>query len=68
MIRRIAGGSSGGICAWAVCWEKPQSFGKTLIWVGPFVDIQGGHNYLPMIRKMEKKPIRAYLLGGENDH
>ena len=67
-MRGIAGGSSGGICAWTVCWEKPQSFGKTLIWVGPFVDIQGGHNYLPMIRKMEKKPIRAYLLGGENDH
>jgi enterochelin esterase family protein len=66
-MRGIAGGSSGGICAWTVCWEKPQSFRKALIWVGTFVDIRGGHNYPPMVRKMEKKPIRAYLLAGEND-
>lgn len=66
-MRGIAGGSSGGICAWTVCWEKPQSFGKALIWVGTFVDIRGGHNYPPIIRKTEKKPIRAYLLAGEND-
>lgn len=66
-MRGIAGGSSGGICAWTVCWEKPQSFRKALIWVGTFVDIRGGHNYPPMIRKMEKKPIRAYLLAGQND-
>jgi len=66
-MRGIAGGSSGGICAWTVCWEKPESFGKALIWVGTFVDIRGGHNYPPMIRKTAKKPIRAYLLAGEND-
>jgi enterochelin esterase-like enzyme len=66
-MRGIAGGSSGGICAWTVCWEKPESFGKALIWVGTFVDIRGGHNYPPMLRKTEKKPIRAYLLAGEND-
>lgn len=66
-MRGIAGGSSGGICAWTVCWEKPESFGKALIWVGTFVDIRGGHNYPPMVRKTEKKPIRAYLLAGEND-
>lgn len=66
-MRGIAGGSSGGICAWTVCWEKPESFGKALIWVGTFVDIRGGHNYPPMVRKTEKKAIRAYLLDGEND-
>jgi len=66
-MRGIAGGSSGGICAWTVCWEKPESFRKALIWVGTFVDIRGGHNYPPMVRKTEKKPIRAYLLAGEND-
>ena len=66
-MRGIAGGSSGGICAWTVCWEKPESFRKALIWVGTFVDIRGGHNYPPMVRKMKKKPIRAYLLDGEND-
>ena len=66
-MRGIAGGSSGGICAWTVCWEKPELFAKALIWVGTFVDIRGGHSYPPMVRKEEKKPIRAYLLAGEND-
>ncbi len=65
--RAIAGGSSGGICAWTASWEMPDQFGKVLCWVGTFVDIRGGHNYPPLIRKTEKKPIRVYLLGGSND-
>ena len=66
-LRCIMGGSSGGICSWTVCWERPDSFGRALIWVGTFVDIKGGHHYPAMIRKSAKKPIRAYLLDGEND-
>jgi enterochelin esterase family protein len=30
-------------------------------------DLCGGHNYPPMIRKSEKKPIRVLLQDGEND-
>ena len=45
----------------------PDQFGKVLCWVGTFVDIRGGHNYPPMVRKTEPKPIRAYLLDGSND-
>lgn len=66
-MRGIAGGSSGGICAWTVCWEKPNSFRKALTWVGTFVDIRGGNAYPALVRKTDKKPIRAYLLAGEND-
>ena len=66
-MRAIAGGSSGGICSWTVCWERPESFGKALIWVGTFVDIRGGHHYPAIVRKTPKKNIRAYLLAGEND-
>ena len=66
-MRAIAGGSSGGICAWTVAWERPDAFRKVVCWVGTFVDIRGGHAYPSMIRKTEKKPIRAYLLDGEND-
>ncbi len=65
--RGIAGGSSGAICAWTAAWEMPDEFGKVLSWVGTFVDIRGGHNYPPLIRKTERKPIRAYLLAGSND-
>ena len=63
----IAGGSSGGICSFTVAWERPDKFRKVLCWVGTFVDIRGGHHYPYLVRITERKPIRVYLLDGEND-
>lgn len=63
----IGGGSSGGICSFTVAWERPDKFGKVLSWVGSFVDLKGGHVYPSLIRITERKPIRIYLLDGEND-
>ena len=63
----IAGGSSGGICAFTVAWERPDKFSKVLSWVGSFVNLRGGHVYPAMIRKTERKPLRIYLLDGDND-
>ncbi|MCB1202791.1 MAG: esterase family protein [Verrucomicrobiae bacterium] len=63
----IAGGSSGCACAWTAAWERPDKFGKVLGWVGTFVDIRGANAYPSLIRKTERKPIRAALLDGVND-
>jgi enterochelin esterase family protein len=63
----IAGGSSGGICAFTAAWERPDKFGKVLSWVGSFVNLRGGHVYPSLIRITERKPVRVYLLDGEND-
>jgi len=63
----IAGGSSGGICAFTTAWERPDKFGKVLSWVGSFVDIKGGNDYPSLVRITERKPIRVYLLDGTND-
>jgi Putative esterase len=63
----IAGGSSGGICAFTAAWERPDKFHKALTWVGTFVDIRGGNAYPYLLRITEKKPIRVYLLDGTND-
>jgi enterochelin esterase family protein len=63
----IGGGSSGGICAFTAAWERPDKFGKVLSWVGSFVDLRGGHVYPSLIRITERKPVRVYLLDGEND-
>jgi enterochelin esterase-like enzyme len=63
----IAGGSSGGICAFTAAWERPDQFRKVLSWVGSFTDIRGGHAYPSLIRTTESKPLRVYLLGGDND-
>ncbi len=63
----LAGGSSGCACAWTAAWERPDKFGKVLGWVGTFVDIRGANAYPSLIRKTERKPIRAALLGERND-
>jgi enterochelin esterase family protein len=63
----LAGGSSGGICAFTAAWERPDQFRKVLSWVGSFTDIRGGHAYPSLIRLAEPKPLRVYLLGGQND-
>jgi enterochelin esterase family protein len=72
--RAISGSSSGGICAFTVAWDRPDSFGKVLTWVGSFVNlapgatgIAGGHNYPALIRGNNPKPIRIFLQDGEND-
>jgi enterochelin esterase family protein len=63
----IAGGSSGGICAFTAAWERPDKIRKVLCWVGTFVDIRGGNAYPYLLRITERKPIRVYLLDGTND-
>ncbi|MFO0880770.1 MAG: alpha/beta hydrolase-fold protein [Gemmataceae bacterium] len=65
--RAVAGISSGGICAWTVAWERPDLFRKVLSHVGSFTNIRGGDVYPGLIRKTEKKPIRAYLQAGRRD-
>lgn len=65
--RIICGNSSGGICAFTVAWERPDSFGKVISHIGSFTNIRGGHVYPAMIRKSEAKPIRIFLQDGEND-
>ncbi len=67
--RGLAGSSSGGIAAFTACWLRPDQFRKVYSCVGSFVDLRGGHNYPPMIRKSKNspKPIRMYFMDGTND-
>jgi enterochelin esterase-like enzyme len=65
--RTICGISSGGICAFTVAWQRPESFGKVLSHVGSFTNIRGGHVYPSLIRKTAPKPIRVFLQDGSGD-
>lgn len=65
--RAICGSSSGGICAFTVAWERPDLFRRVYSTVGSFTNIRGGDVYPGLIRKTEKKPIRAFLQDGCND-
>ena len=65
--RAICGISSGAICAFTVAWERPDSFSKVVSHCGSFVDVRGGHNYPPMIRRTPPKPLRVFLQSGAQD-
>jgi enterochelin esterase-like enzyme len=65
--RGVGGISSGGICAWTVAWERPDSFRRVLSHVGSFTNIRSGYAYPGLVRKYPKKPLRAFLQEGEND-
>ena len=65
--RCIAGNSSGAICAFTVCWEKPDEFRKCFSTIGSFTNIRGGDKYPEMIRRAAKKPIRIYQQDGAKD-
>ena len=65
--RCISGGSSGGIAAFNVAWERPDAFSRVYAASGSFVAFRGGHEFPTLVRKFEAKPIRAYLTTGTND-
>jgi len=65
--RAICGMSSGGICAWTVAWQRPDAFRKVVSQIGSFTNIRGGDVYPGLIRKADKKPIRAFFQEGIHD-
>lgn len=65
--RCIAGSSSGGICAFTVCWQRPDEFRKCFTTVGSFTNIRGGNQYPDLVRNARKKPIRIFQQDGSND-
>jgi len=65
--RASVGMSSGGICAFNLAWERPDSFGRVVSHVGSFTDIRGGNAYISRVRKNGPKSIRVFLQGAVAD-
>lgn len=71
--RAIAGMSSGGICSFTACWERPDLFGNAMSFIGSYTALsvfgieKSGVTYPAKIRKEDKKPIRVFLQDGKND-
>ena len=62
--RAVAGSSSGGIAAFTVAWERPDSFHRVMSFIGSFTNLRAGDVYVNLIRKMEPKPLRVFLQDG----
>jgi enterochelin esterase-like enzyme len=65
--RCAGGGSTGGIAAFTLAWERPDLFRRVFSAIGTFVGMRGGDRYPVLVRKTEPKPIRVFLQDGAND-
>ena len=67
--RAVGGNSSGGIAAFTIAWERPDSFRKVVSHIGSFTNIQGGHRYAGLVRasKSAPKPLRVFLQDCSSD-
>jgi gluconolactonase len=65
--RAAGGGSTGGIGAFTLAWERPDQFRRVFTAIGTFVGMRGGDHYPILVRKTEPKPIRIFMQDGAND-
>jgi gluconolactonase len=65
--RCTGGGSTGGIGAFTLAWERPDQFRRVFSAIGTFVGMRGGDRYPVLVRKTDPKPIRIFQQDGEND-
>jgi sugar lactone lactonase YvrE len=65
--RAAGGGSTGGIGAFTLAWERPDAFRRVFTAIGTFVGMRGGDHYPVLVRKTEPKPIRVFMQDGSND-
>jgi gluconolactonase len=65
--RAIGGGSTGGIAAFTVAWQRPDAFRRVFTSIGTFVGMRGGEGYYVLVRKTEPKPLRIFMQDGAND-
>jgi enterochelin esterase-like enzyme len=63
----IAGGSSGGNCAFTAAWFRPDRFRRVYCASGSFVQIPGGNPYPALIRSTPRKQLRIWLQAASRD-
>ncbi|MGW6036466.1 alpha/beta hydrolase [Gordonia terrae] len=65
--RVIVGFSSGGNAAFTAAWHRPDVFRNVISHCGSFIDIRGGHNHIPEIRRSPRRPLRIWMQSGRRD-
>jgi enterochelin esterase family protein len=63
----IAGGSSGGNCAFTAAWLRPDRFRRVISFLGSFAQMEGGNPYPELILASGTKPLRVFLQAATRD-
>jgi len=62
-----SGGSSGGISAWNMAWERNDYFRRVYMSSPSFLSMARGDEMVNLIRKCETKPIRVFVDYSEDE-
>ena len=67
--RAICGMSDGGLCAFAVAWQRTDIFSKVICHIASFARHIEGADFPHLVRKTRNspKPLRVFLADGKND-
>jgi enterochelin esterase-like enzyme/sugar lactone lactonase YvrE len=65
--RAVGGQSTGGAAAFNAVFLRPDLFSRAYVCSGSFVAFRGANEYPTLIRKIEARPIRAFLTAGDHD-
>ena len=65
--RALCGISSGGHCAFAAAWHRPDAFGKVISHCGSFVGLRGGDAWPTIVRREPLRPLKIFLQTGRHD-
>jgi enterochelin esterase family protein len=63
----IAGGSSGGNCAFTAAWFRSDCFRRVYCASGSFVQMPGGNPYPELIPSRPRMPLRIWLQASTRD-
>ncbi|HET6873721.1 MAG TPA: alpha/beta hydrolase-fold protein [Acidimicrobiales bacterium] len=63
----IAGGSSGGNCAFTAAWMRPDRFRRVMSFLGSFAQVRGGNRYPELIRSTPPIPLRIFMQAATRD-
>jgi enterochelin esterase-like enzyme len=67
--RAICGMSDGGLCAFAVAWQRTDVFSKVICHIASFARHVEGADFPHLVRQTRDhpKPLRVFIADGEND-
>lgn len=65
----ICGMSDGGLCSFAVAWQRNDVFSKSICHIASFARHVEGGDFAHLVRQTrgKPKPLRVFLADGEND-
>ncbi len=65
----ICGMSDGGLCSFAVAWQRNDVFSKSICHIASFARHVEGGDFAHLVRQTrnDPKPLRVFLVDGEND-